>query len=76
MISTRCRIEKLVMQMQSAFLENPLLSLTLPAAGLRFGLDRATCAAVLGALTDAGVLIEREGAYRRHFPRITIRPAA
>jgi hypothetical protein len=76
MTSTRRRIESLVMQMQSAFLENPLLSLTLPAARRRFGVDEITCAGVLGALVDAGVLTKREGVYRRHFPRPALRPAA
>ena len=47
-----------------AFLENPTLSLTLPAAQRRFGADEVTCAGVLGALVDAGVLTEREGRHR------------
>ena len=76
MISPRIRIESLVMQMQSAFLENPMLSLTLAAAERRFGVDKATCCGVLGALVDAGVLAERDGAYRRSFPRLAVQPAA
>ena len=76
MTSTRSRIERLVMKIQSAFLENPVLSLTLPAAQRRFGIDEITCAGVLGALVDARVLIRREGIYRRNFPRPAVRPAA
>lgn len=76
MTSTRRPIENLVMRVQTAFLENPMLSLTLPAAQRRFGVDEVTCAAVLGALVDERVLIERGGAYSRHFPRPALRPAA
>jgi hypothetical protein len=42
MTLTRGRIERLVMRIQTAFLENPLLSLTLPAAQRRFGTDEVT----------------------------------
>ena len=59
MTPTRGRIEKLVMQIQNAFLENPTLSLTLPAAQWRFGADEATCAGVLDMLVDARVLARR-----------------
>ena len=76
MTPTRERIESLVMQIQTAFLENPMLSLTLPAAQRRFGLDGVTCAGVLGALVEARVLTEREGAYRRYVPRPAVRRAA
>ena len=69
MIWTRSRIESLLMRIQSAFLENPMLSLTLPAAQRRFGADEVACAGVLGALMDAQVLTKHEGAYRRNFPR-------
>jgi hypothetical protein len=75
-ISTRSRIENLVMEVQSAFLDNPMLSLTLPAAERRFGLDEVICAGVLGALVDAQVLMMHDGVYRRHFPRLAVRPAA
>jgi hypothetical protein len=74
--STRSRLESLVMQIQSAFLDNPMLSLTLAAAERRFGIDEVTCAGVLGALVDARVLTRREGVYRRNFPRPVMRPAA
>jgi hypothetical protein len=72
----RRRVERLVMQIQNAFLENPTLSLTLPAAQRRFGVDEVTCADVLSALVDARVLTEREGVYQRNVPRPAVRPAA
>ena len=75
-ISTRSRIESLVMEVQSAFLGNPMLSLTLPAAERRFGLDEVTCAGVLAALVDAQVLTRHNGVYRRQFPRLAVRRAA
>jgi len=75
-MTTRRRIEGLVMRIQSAFLENPMLSLTLQAARRRFGVDEVTCAGVFGVLVDARVLTERDGTYRRHLPRPAIRPAA
>jgi hypothetical protein len=65
-----------VIQIQSAFLENPMLSLTLPAVHRRFGVDAVTCAGVLGALVDAQVLVKDHGVYRRNFPRPAVRPAA
>jgi hypothetical protein len=73
---TRCQIESLVMQVQTAFLENPILSLTLPTAERRFGIDAGSCAGVLGALVDARVLTTRDGVYRRNFPSPAVRPAA
>ena len=69
MTATRDRIEHLVVRIQSDFLDNPTLTLTLPAAEKRFGIDGVVCAGVLGALVDARVLTEREGAYRRSFPQ-------
>jgi len=68
MTATRDRIEHLVVKIQSDFLENPALTLTLPAAEQRFGIDEGACAGVLGALVDARVLTERDGAYCRYFP--------
>ena len=76
MTLTRGRLESLVMQVQTAFLENPALSLTLPTAQRRFGIDDVTCAGVLGALVDARVLTERRGAYRRYLPQPGVQPAA
>jgi hypothetical protein len=69
MTATRERIEDLVVRVQTEFLDHPNLTLTLPAARNRFFLDDATCAGVLAALVEAGVLTEREGAYHRLFPR-------
>jgi hypothetical protein len=69
------RIEDLVLRIQADFLDYPTLSLTLRAAEKRFGIDEDTCAEVLGALVDAGVLTERGGAYRRYFPRPARRAA-
>lgn len=70
MIASCDRIGALVMQMQSDFLDVPKLTLTLPQAQQRFGVDEVTCKAVLGALVDAGVLTNvHDGAYVRLFPR-------
>ena len=66
MIATRGRIERLVMRIQTSFLQRPNLALTLPEAEKRFGVDEVTCASVLAALAEAQVLIERDGVYRRH----------
>jgi hypothetical protein len=76
MTSTRSRIESLVMRIQTEFLDNPMLSLTLPAAQQRFGIDDVIATGVLGALVDAGVLTERDGVYRRYVPRHAVRQAA
>ena len=76
MTPTRGQIESLVMRIQDAFLECPTLSLTLPAAQRWFSVDEVTCAAVLGALVDARVLIEHGGAYRRYLPHAAARQAA
>jgi len=69
MIATREQIEDLVLRLQSVFLDHPTLALTQPGVERRFGVDDVTCASALGALVDAGVLTEREGVYRRRFPR-------
>ena len=76
MTATRDRIEHLVVRIQSDFLDNPTLALTLPAAEKRFGIDGVVGAGVLGALVDARVLTERKGAYRRYFPPQAARRAA
>jgi hypothetical protein len=76
MTATPGRIEHLVVRIQSDFLNNPTLTLTLPAAAKRFGIDEVACAGVLGALVDARVLTEREGAYRRYSPPGATRQAA
>jgi hypothetical protein len=76
MTPTRRHIESLVIRIQNAFLDNPALALTLPAAQERFGIDGATGAGVLAALVDAGVLTVRAGTYRRRFPAGLERRAA
>ena len=76
MTATRAQIENLVMRIQTEYLEHPMLALTLPAAQTRFGLDEVTSAGVLGALVDARVLTQGDGAYSRYFPRLTGRRAA
>ena len=64
------RIQALVMQMQNDFLDTPALALTVAQAQRRFGVDAATCEAILGALVDAHVLtLAPTGVYRRWFPR-------
>ena len=76
MTATRRQIENLVLRIQSDFLERPTLSLTLSGVQQRFGIDEATSVGVLGALVDARVLTERQGAYSRHFPRLVSSRAA
>ena len=76
MTPTRGRIEHLVVRIETAFLQNPMLSLTQSAAQRRFRLDEVTCAGVLAALVDARVLTRRDGAYRRYFPQLAGRRAA
>jgi len=68
MTANPSRIQDLLLRIQSDFLDNPALSLTLPAAEKRFGIDEATCAGVFGALVEARVLTDRGGTYRRYFP--------
>lgn len=72
-MTPNCRwIQALVLRVQNEFLENPVLNLTLPQAQQRFGIDRITCEAILGALLDAGVLSKTpEGTYVRCIPRFT-----
>lgn len=76
MTATRRQVEDLVVRIQSDFLDNPTLGLTLPAAAKRFGIDDVACAGVLGALAEARVLTEREGTYHRYFPLQAARRAA
>ena len=77
MTATRSQIENLVMRIQTEYLEQPTLALTLPSARTRFGLDEVTCAGVLGECSvDAHVLTQHEGAYSRYFPRLARRRAA
>lgn len=76
MTPTRRKIESLVMRIQSAFLHDPTFTLTLPAAPRQFGVDGVTCAAVLKALVDAGVLTIQDGTYRTYVPAPLDRRAA
>ena len=76
MTPTHRQIENLVVRIQSAFLYDPTLTLTLSAAQRQFGVDGVTCAGVLKALVDAGVLTIQDGAYRRDFPGPIERRAA
>jgi hypothetical protein len=70
MAPNRTWVETLVTQVQGEFLETPTLRLTLPQAERRFGIDRVSCEAVLGALVDAHVLARSaDGRYARFFPR-------
>ena len=65
------QLADLVVRMQGDFLDAPALTLALPDAERRFGVDRVTCEAVLGALVDSQVLARtRDGAYVRFFPRL------
>jgi DNA-binding IclR family transcriptional regulator len=69
MIRTCPDVQTLVTRVQDAFLDVPALHLTLPQAQQRFGVDAATCAAILGTLVEAGVLERTPNQeYSRHFP--------
>jgi hypothetical protein len=71
MILDSGQVVALVMRVQGAFLETTALRLTLTDAERRFGTDRDTCEAVLGALVNSGVLARTDdGGYVRFFPRL------
>jgi hypothetical protein len=61
------------MTMQNDFLKTPGLTLTIWQAEKRFGADRPTCDAILGALVDARVLARTKSGYTRFFPKQTVR---
>jgi DNA-binding IclR family transcriptional regulator len=64
------QIQRLVTQVQDAFLGAPGLHLTLPQAQRRFSLDPATCHAILAVLVEAGVLTRtQDDTYFRYLPR-------
>ena len=69
MVGTRDRIESLVIQMQTAFLDIPHLRLTITDAMKQFGESRRMCEAVLVALVEAKVLTQTDGLYVRRFPQ-------
>ena len=76
MTTTESRISKMVERVQSDFLDDPTLCLTLRGAQKRFGFDPTICAGLLGTLVEARVLTHREGAYSRYFPRQAAQDAA
>ena len=76
MTATAPRVGNMVFRIQTDFLDDPTLCLTLQRAQQRFGFDRAACVEVLTALVDARVLTCREGAYSRYFPRVAAQQAA
>ena len=63
--STRAT-EEVLRRVQGEFLEMPGLRLTEPQARRLWGLDAASCTALLGALVDAKFLFRtRDGAFMR-----------
>lgn len=70
MTANRGQVGLLVVQVQNAFLDMPKLTLSLAEAGRWFDMDETTCAAIFGALVEAGVLVRRaDGTYARYIPR-------
>ena len=64
-------VQDAVMQVQSAYLDHPALSLTRSQAARRFGFDEVACEAILAALAETGVLARSEdGSYVRFFPAV------
>jgi hypothetical protein len=58
--------DEVLRRVQGEFLEMPGLRLTEPQARRLWGLDQASCAALLGALVDANFLFQtRDGAFMR-----------
>jgi hypothetical protein len=71
MSAHRRRIENLVVQIESEFLANPELRLTVWEAERRFGIDEITCEAILDALVDASVLFRTpDRVYGRLLPHL------
>src|SRR6266849_1325096 len=59
-------IDEIIMRVQGEFLEMPGLRLTGPQARRLWGLDAASCDALIGALVDAKFLFRtRDGAFMR-----------
>ena len=68
-----CRIPKLLLRIQSRFLEIPGLKLTPLQVQECFDLDEVTSRALLGMLVEAKVLSKtRDGAYVRLFPHAVV----
>lgn len=58
--------DEVLLRVQGEFLEMPGLRLTEQQARRLWGLDAASCAALLGAMVDAGFLFRtRDGAFMR-----------
>ena len=70
-MTANCRqIGNIVLCVETPFLDTPGLRLSAEEASRRFGVETATCQAVLDALAEAKVLTRTpEGVYRRYFPR-------
>src|SRR5438067_13895473 len=66
--------EEVLRRVKGEFLEMPGLRLTEPQARRLWGLDRDSCAALLGALVEANFLFQtRDGAFMRVEPSTPIR---
>jgi hypothetical protein len=62
----QCATDEVLRRVQCEFLEMPGLRLTTPQARRLWGLDAASCDALLGALVDANFLFRtRDGAFMR-----------
>ena len=69
--------EEVLRRVQGEFLEMPGLRLTEPQARRLWGLDAASCRALLGALVDAQFLYRtRDGAFMRMEHAMPGKPAA
>ena len=65
------RIENLVMRIESEFLDDPELRLTVDEAQRRFGVDGITCEAILETLVDSTVLFKTsDRVYGRLIPHV------
>lgn len=66
MTADTAAFEHLVRRTQAEYLEMPGLCLTCRQAQRLFGLDEASCVAVLSALVESGFLVEsRQGCFVR-----------
>jgi hypothetical protein len=69
MTANRKEIEKLLMRIQSEFLNTPSLRLTVKQVQGRCTGDLVLCQALLNVLVDARVIAKSpEGTYARYFP--------
>jgi hypothetical protein len=75
MIGSRDELDDVVLRVEAAFLDDPMLALTREQVCNLFCLDAWTCASVLGALVEAGILTNScEGFYVSWFPRLAGMP--